>query len=112
MIGCGSPNMKYDVGFYRGPDMRAEADYVVIDGVKQPTQLPELANPTCTTSGVVHVSLSFGTHTIAISTGNQNQLQSLTLILSDSGATLNGQALTKQSCNNGNSVLIEDDKDI
>src|SRR5665213_225130 len=106
--GC-DPGMTYDIGFFRGQDARMEADYIFIDGVKQPNQIPQISPgaTTCSSPGIMHVSLSYGTHTIGIGFFNQNPSVTQTLILSSSGATLNGQSLPKQSCNMGNSVLIE-----
>ena len=110
--GCdpGMMNPKFDIGVYRGPDMRPEADYVSIDGSKQ-TLIPsaEGSNATCSTAGILHYSLAFGTHTITVfyGVGGANGT-SHTLILSKGGATYDGTKLSAQSCNNGLSAVIED----
>jgi hypothetical protein len=98
----------YDVGFYRGPDMRATADYVAIDGNKISTQIPQVGGPdaTCSTSGMIHVSVLAGSHIVTIYRGDQGTNQ--TLVISTNGATLNGNLIPFQSCNNGHSLVIED----
>ena len=111
--GCdpGMMNQKFDIGVYRGPDMRPEADYVSIDGSQQTLiTTPEgSAGVTCSTTGILHYSLSLGTHTVTIYLGaNSSNGTSHTLILSKGGATLDGTQLSSQSCNNGLSVMIED----
>jgi hypothetical protein len=105
-------NTKFDVGFYRGPDMRPEADYVAIDGGTQ-TLIPSPEGSgtavTCSTSGILHYSLPLGTHTITIYFGaNSSSGTSHTLVLSKNGATLDGTQLAGQSCNSGLSAVIED----
>ena len=104
--------VKFDVGFYRGPDMRPEVDYVAIDGGTQ-TIIPSPEGPsvtaTCSTTGILHYSLPLGTHTVTIYFGaNSTNGASHTLILSKTGATLDGTQLSAQSCNNGLSAVIED----
>ena len=103
---------KFDVGFYRGPDMRPEADYVAIDGGTQ-TVIPypegSSVTATCSTAGILHYSLPLGTHTVTIYFGaNSANGVVHTLILSKTGATLDGTQLSAQSCNNGLSAVIED----
>ncbi len=111
MIGCDPGpkiDQKFDIGVYRGPDMRAEQDYISIDGSpKVAIATPEgSANVSCSTLGLLHYSLSLGTHTVTMYIGaNATQYN---LVLSAGGATLNGTALPSQSCNNGLSALLED----
>jgi hypothetical protein len=102
--GPGKMDTKFDIGVYRGPDMRPEADYISIDGSqKVEIATPEgSANVTCSTPGLLHYSLSLGTHTVTINTTKH------TLILSQSGAMLDGTQLAPQSCNNNLSAVIED----
>ncbi len=103
---------KFDVGIYRGPDMRPEVDYVSIDGgTKTVIPSPEgsVTTATCSTSGVLHYSLSIGTHTVTIYLGANNANGTVhTLILSKTGATFDGTSLPAQSCNNGLSAVIAD----
>ena len=104
--GLGLISPKYDVGFYM-PDLRNFAAYYVsVDG-GQITELPTpiASSINCSTPGILHYSLSMGTHTVVISAGGING-NSYTLILSKSGATLDGKPLQLQSCNNDLSVVI------
>ena len=115
MIGCDpGPKMmnpKFDIGVYRGPDMRPEADYVAIDGGQQ-TLIPVAegsVSATCSTAGILHYSLALGTYTVTIYYGaNGTNGTPHTLILSKTGATYDGTQLPAQSCNNGLSAVIAD----
>jgi hypothetical protein len=109
-IGCdpGMMDQKFDVGFYRPPLMNPIAYYVSVDGGQKnemPSPETSLSNVSCATTGLLHYSLSLGSHIITISeygtTGNSH-----TLILSRNGATLDGTPLQLQSCNNGLSIVL------
>jgi len=101
-------NQNFDVAFYRGPDMRPEQDYVVIDsGLKAIIPTPSgNGSINCTTSGLLHFTLTPGAHTVTYFIGNTVSVQ--TLNLASSGATLGGTSIPFQSCNSGLSILIED----
>lgn len=106
---CHNMNGSYDAGFYRGPDMRPEADYLIIDGVNKgllPFASGSEASANCSTAGLLHISLSFGTHTIGIQRGTM--VTNSTFVLSPSGVSCNGAAYPLQSCNNGMSFVMED----
>ncbi len=115
-FGCDSgpkpTDVKFDIGVYRGPDMRPEADYVSIDGGTQtliPSPETTSLNVTCSTPGILHYSLPLGTHTVTIYFGsNGANAAPHTLILAKSGSTVDGTQLPSQSCNNGLSAVIAD----